>query len=91
MKSGTTTVAESLLYLVVVDAEYDSEWYLTPKRFLTHFDATRYAAGIAKAWHGRSDAPTISIKGPDRTDTYSIGGLHFLGLVYRWFEDLSTS
>ena len=59
MNSGRTTVAESLLYLVVVDAEYDLEWYLTPIRFPTHFDATRYAAGIANAWHGRSDAPTI--------------------------------
>ena len=87
MNSETITAAKSLPYIVAVDTAYKSEWYLTPKRFPSHLDATRHAAGIANAWYGQADAPTISVKGPDRIDTVTIGGLHFLGSVYRWFDD----
>lgn len=74
-------------YLVVVDAEYQSEWYLTPLSFPTHLEALRHAAGIANSWRGRLNTPTISIKGPERNDTFSAGFLHSIGTAYSWFED----
>jgi hypothetical protein len=91
MISDGKTAAETRPYIVVVDADYESEWYLTPMRFPTHLAAMRYAAGIANAWYGRSGAPTISIKGPERIDRLSINALHFLGMIYNWFEDFSVA
>lgn len=73
-------------YLVVVDAEYESDWYLTPNRFPTKETAMRHAAGIAISLRGVPGAPaTISVKGPELTASLSVEALVFLGLANDWF------
>jgi len=75
-------------YRVVVDAEYESKWYLEPQAFPTRHEAVRYAAGIAKWWAGQDGAPsTIWIKGPDFQFPQSVGGLLTIGWWLRWFDD----
>ncbi len=55
-------------YIVSVEAEFDSEWYLVPWVFPTHGAALRHAIGIARSWHGKRHAPFIRISS-DNGDT----------------------
>jgi hypothetical protein len=50
-------------YVVVVEAEFDSEWYLTPLGFSDFRAAMQHAIGIARSWQDRADAPRICIRG----------------------------
>ncbi len=85
--SPNAATADPLPYVVVVDAEYESEWYLTPKRFPNHLGALRYAAGIAISFFGRPNAPTISINGPEGGQTFRPHALRFIGWTWGWFDE----
>jgi hypothetical protein len=77
-------------YLVVVDAEFDSEWYLTPMSFSSHYEAFRHAYGIAASWRGLPDAPQIWIKGHGHDylqGPWSVEGLLFEGLIFQVDDD----
>ena len=72
---------------MVVDADYESEWYLTPMSFATYDEALRFAACIAWDWGEPSaEAPEILIRCPDRTARLLPGTLIFTGLTFMWFE-----
>ncbi len=74
---------------VVIDAEYESEWYLIPKGFSTHVKALQYAAGIAKAWEDQSGVPAIWIKGGEMEARWSVGTLLAVASWYGWFDGLA--
>jgi hypothetical protein len=78
-------------FIVTVDAEYGSEWYLTPWGFSTYTDALRYAAGIAKGWEGRSGTPAIWIKGAKAEGPWSVEALVAVGFMYKWFDPPHTA
>jgi hypothetical protein len=63
-------------YIVVVEAEYESEWYLTPWSFSEFGSALNHAIGIARSWQGQPDAPPIRIRADNGVaDVWCIGRL----------------
>jgi hypothetical protein len=77
-----------LSYSVIVNAANGSRWYRMPHRFHDYDAALRYAAGMAIFFHRNgapASAPTISIIGPQRTDTFMPGHLRFIAEIRRWF------
>lgn len=73
-------------YLVCVDAEYESEWYLTPASFSTHLEALRHGFGIAKAWENCSNAPKILIRATGDPQAWDIQSLLYVGYLFNWRE-----
>jgi hypothetical protein len=73
-------------YVVTTDAEYESEWFLTPMGFAEYMDALRHAAGIAKGWQGLPGAPAIWIRGAEAEGPWSVEALLFVGSMHQWFH-----
>jgi outer membrane receptor for monomeric catechols len=73
-------------YTVTVEADYESEWYLTPMGFATMTDALKHAAGIAKGWEGRDNTPSIWIRGAENEGPWTVKGLLAVASWYRWFD-----
>jgi hypothetical protein len=84
---GDVMDSQSLPYIVVVEAEYESEWHHEPTRFPSYYEAIRFATGIAKSLEGKSNAPTISIRGPAHTGSFTVEALLFLGWAKGWFDE----
>ncbi len=64
-------------YIVSVQAEYDTDWYLSPMAFASYDAAMAHAVGIAKSWVGaKGEPPFISITDDDgRNDLWTWFGL----------------
>ena len=64
------------MYLVVVEVDTDSKFYLTPWPFDDFQSAIQHAIGIAQSWQCISSAPKIRIRSTEGMDElWSVEGL----------------